>query len=101
MILYNSTYNANTYTITSGYNLEAGKTYTINFYELTGSYNERLKLTAGTAQTVAAQTTLIADYPAHQVTSWTLRTNTFTPSVSGTYYFGLNAYSTNNKYYFR
>ncbi|MEY2692723.1 MAG: hypothetical protein RIT03_1113, partial [Bacteroidota bacterium] len=97
--LWNSSNAANTYTITSGYNLVAGKTYTINFYELTGTYNERLKLTVGTAQTVAAQSTVIADYPVHQVTTWTLRTNTFTPTVSGTYYFGLNAYSASNRYY--
>ncbi len=96
--IYNSTNAANTYTISSGYSLNAGITYTINFYEITGSWNEKLKLTVGTAQTAAAQSTVIANYPGHQVTTWTLRTNTFTPTTNGVYYFGIYAYSASNQY---
>ena len=97
--VYNSTNAANTYAITSGYSLIAGVTYTINFYELTSNLDEKLKLTVGTAQTAAAQSTVIIDYGLHQLASWTLRTNTFTPTTSGVYYFGLYAYSAKNKWY--
>jgi hypothetical protein len=97
--LYNSSNAANTYVMSSGYSLVAGVTYTINFYELTGAFNEKLKLTVGSAQTATAQSTVIANYSAHQVASWTLRTNTFSPSSSGIYYFGLYAYSNSNQFY--
>jgi large repetitive protein len=96
---YNSTNAANTWLFTDAKTFYAGVTYTISFWEITGLFNERLKVTVGNAQTVASQTTTLVDYPGHQVTTYTQRTTTFTPTVTGTYYVALNAYSAQNRFY--
>ncbi|HNS12786.1 MAG TPA: GEVED domain-containing protein, partial [Bacteroidia bacterium] len=98
--LYNSTEDANTWLITDAFNLVAGATYTIEFWERTsGSFPEQLKLTVGTAQTIAAQTTTLLDLGSHTASSYTLRSTTFAPSSTGTYYFGWHAYSLADEYY--
>jgi hypothetical protein len=84
---------ATAWLITPGYALTAGVAYTITYWEKTGSYNENLKVTVGTAQTIAGQTTTLQDLNAHQSSTYTQRTTTFTPGVSTTYYFGWNCYS--------
>jgi len=90
---YSSTIAANAWLITPGYALTAGATYTITYWEKTFAFNEQLKLTVGTAQTIAAQTTTLQDCGPHQSTSYTQRTATFIPLTSNTYYFGWNCYS--------
>ncbi|NVO02874.1 MAG: T9SS type A sorting domain-containing protein, partial [Bacteroidetes bacterium] len=90
---------ANAWGITQGISLLSGITYNISFYYGTlggASYPENLKVTVGNSPTVAAQTTVLWDTPSITVTSWTQATFTYTPSISGNYYFGFNCYSVAN-----
>lgn len=97
---YNSTQPANTWLITEAFSLVAGATYTIEYWEKTGTFTEKLKLTVGTAQTIVAQTTVLQDLGAHTASSsYTLRSTTFTPGSTGTYYFGWHAYSDADEFY--
>jgi len=98
--MYNRDYAADAWLISPGYALTAGITYTITYWEKTGpSLNESLKLTVGTAQTIAAQTTIIQDLGSHIKSTYFLRTATFTPGTSNTYYFAWNCYSPKDLYY--
>jgi len=99
--LYNTSQAANAYLITSGVNLTGGVTYTISsWYKNSGTtFPEKLKVMVGTAQTIAAQTTLIQDVGTVSSTTYAQQSATFTPAVTGTYYFAWNAYSTANQFY--
>jgi len=102
---YNSTYSANAWALTPGQALTAGVTCTVKFWYKTsyGSlYPERLKVTAGTAATVAAQTTVLWDNNGgSNLTNetWAEGTALFTPATTGTYYFGFNCYSSYDEDY--
>lgn len=99
---YHATNTAAAWLISPGIALTAGTVYTISYWEKTStSYDEKLKLTVGTAQTIAGQSTILQDLGAHRSasTSYTQRTTTFTPGSSGTYYFGWNCYSAANMNY--
>ena len=97
--LYNLTYAANAWAITPAKSLVSGVTYTITYwYEGSGTtYPESLKLTVGTAATVAGQTTTLLTQASITNSTYAQATATFTPSTSGTYYFGLNCYSAKNE----
>lgn len=97
--MYNSVNAANTWMITQGFSLIANVPVNITFWEKTSTFTEKLKITAGTGATVADQTTVIQDYGAHSVSTYTQRTLSFTPATSGTYYFGFNCYSDADEYY--
>ena len=95
--VYN-TYAANAWGITSGLSLTAGTQYTISFWYrvYSASYPEKLKITVGTAATVAGQTSTLWDCNGGASltnTTYAQGTATFTPTTSGTYYFGFNCYS--------
>jgi trimeric autotransporter adhesin len=91
---------ANTYLITSGVSLTAGVPYTVSsWYRTSASFPEKLKVTVGTAQTIAAQTTTIQDLGTIQTGTYTLQTAVYTPTASGNYYFGWNAYSIADQFY--
>jgi len=84
----------NAWAISPAVNLEAGKEYTVSIYFFgqgwpAGEGEERFKLTVGAERTEAGQTTVIVD-KSLTATSWTLVSGTYTPVVSGEYYFGLN-----------
>ncbi|WP_460560821.1 PKD-like domain-containing protein [Ferruginibacter profundus] len=98
---WNSTNAANTYLITGGVTLTAGVTYTVSsWYRGTGTtFPEKLKVTVGTAQTIAAQTTTIQDLGTITTATYTQQSATFTPGVSGVYYFAWNCYSAANEFY--
>ena len=98
---YNSSYAGNAWLISPGLSLASGVTYTISYYELTsGTYfPENLKVTVGTAQTIAAQTTTLQNLPSLTNSTYTQQTTTFTPGSSGTYYFAWNCYSAANMFY--
>jgi hypothetical protein len=98
---WNSTNAANAWAISPVRNLVAGVTYTISYWYVTygGSYTEKLKLTVGSANTVAAQTTVLLDQPSITNSTYTNASVTFTPTTSGAYYFGLNCYSAANQFY--
>ncbi len=92
---------ANTYLITSGVVLTAGVPYTVSsWYRSSGAtFPEKMKVTVGTAQTIAAQTTTLSDFPSITNTAYAQQTAVFTPTISGTYYFGWNAYSIADQFY--
>jgi len=97
---YNSSSAANDWAITKSLSLTAGVTYTISFwYEVySSSYPESMKLTVGNAATVAAQSTILWTGASLTSTTWTQVTTTYTPSTSGTYYFGFDCYSAADMY---
>ena len=97
---YNASYAANAWAISQAMTLSVGTTYTISFwYEAPygTSYVEKLKFTVGTAATVAGQTTTLYTNASISNTTWSQATFTYTPTTSGTYYFGLNCYSALNQ----
>ncbi|WP_333599878.1 T9SS type A sorting domain-containing protein [Flavobacterium sp.] len=102
---YSLTNAANTWFYTNGITLTAGTNYTISYKYGNNSttYTENLKVAYGTSPTATAMTTVLADYPGitggTTTSSALLGTVDFTPSVSGDYYFGFNAYSLANEYY--
>jgi len=92
----------NAWLISPGIALTAGTTYTITFWERTStsSYPEKLKLTVGSSQTIATQTTIIQDYGSHSTNDiYIQRTLTYTPVSGGTFYFAWNCYSAANQYF--
>ncbi|WP_157158222.1 T9SS type A sorting domain-containing protein [Chryseobacterium populi] len=94
---YNSTNAANAWFYTQGINLTAGTSYRIKYIYGNASgttYPEKMKVAYGTAAASASMTTVLADYP--NITNGSTAVAEmidFTPSVSGVYYFGFNAYS--------
>ena len=98
--VYNTTAAANSWFFTNGVTLTAGTPYTITYKygNNSATYVEKLKVAYGTAATVAAMTTTLADHP--NVTGGTPNNGSvaFTPATSGTYYFGFNAYSAVNQF---
>lgn len=75
-----------------GINLTAGSTTTISYYvrnyQATGSTNlASYQLTVGSDQTAATQTTVVATETGLSNTAFVLKTFTFTPPTTGTYYF--------------
>ena len=98
---YHSTNAANAWYFTQGINLIGGTTYTMSFkYGSTGStFAEKLKVSYGTTASSAGMTNLL--YNNNNVINSTPNTEAieFTPSISGVYYFGFNAYSDANKWH--
>ena len=96
---------ANVWFYTNGITLTAGTNYTISYKYGNNStvYIEKLKVACGTSPVDTAMTNLLADHPSITggTTTSTATQNSvgFTPSVSGDYYFGVNAYSDANQYY--
>lgn len=86
---------ANAWFFTQGVNLTAGTVYRLKYiYGNNGTYTEKMKVTVGSAQTAASQTTILHDYTA--ITGVTYPVTdfyTFTPTTTGVYYFAFNAYS--------
>ncbi|UZT96180.1 choice-of-anchor J domain-containing protein [Chryseobacterium fluminis] len=80
---------------TRGINLSANTTYRIKFKYGNSSLNrtEKLKVAYGTSAAAAAMTNVITDFPSVTGGNINYFKGTFTPSVSGVYYFGFNAYS--------
>lgn len=96
----------NTWLITPAQNLTAGTSYTLTFFyrvaaDASGVYPEKMKVTVGNAATVAAQTTVLWDNNGGASltnTAWQQGTINFTPTSTGTYYFGFNGYSDADKW---
>ena len=86
----------NAWAISPSQALTAGVPYTVSFwYRVPATlFTEKLKLTVGTSNTVAAQTTTLLTYTSLiNIQNFTQATVTFTPTVTGVYFFGLNAFS--------
>ncbi|SHL47645.1 fibronectin type III domain-containing protein [Chryseobacterium contaminans] len=94
---YNSSNAANTWFFTQGLNLTAGVSYRIKYKYANSSgvvYPEKVKVAYGSSATAAEMTNTIADHS--NITTNGVPTSTFTdftPSASGVYYFGFQAYS--------
>lgn len=97
---WNGSNAANVWFYTNGINLTAGTTYRVSYsYGGTALFPEKLKVAYGTAPLASAMTTVLADYP--NVVNDTPNNVfvDFTPTASGVYYFGFNAYSIANQFY--
>ena len=95
---YSTSFAANAWAITPAHSLLAGTTYTITFWYRVAlaTYPEKLKVTVGNSATVAAQTTVLWNNNGGSNlvnTTYALGTMIYTPSATGTYYFGFNCYS--------
>ena len=80
--------------------LTGGTSYTITYKYGNNSattYNEKLKVAYGTTQTSTAMTNLIADYPAVSGASAISASVNITPTITGNYYIGFQAYSIPNQ----
>lgn len=92
---FNLTNAANTWFFTNKFNLVAGTEYSVTYKYGSSStlYVEKLKVAYGIDANSTAMTTQLADHP--NITTATLQNNTvtFTPTVSGLYVIGFNAYS--------
>ncbi|RBP32711.1 putative secreted protein (Por secretion system target) [Oceanihabitans sediminis] len=94
---YNYSNPADSWYFTQAINLVAGQEYYISYdFGNSGSWDEKMKVAYGTANTSAAMTTVLADYPA--VSGGDLQSDsvTFTAPATGVYYFGFHAYSDAN-----
>ena len=93
---YDSRAARNAWAFSEGVELTAGQTYSVGVYAYASGFQNTLdewRVTVGTAANEASQTTTVIDRSgdnAVSYTEWTLCTAEFTPSASGTYYFGIN-----------
>ena len=104
--VYSSTDSADTWFYTQGITLDAGTSYDISYKYGNNSttYIESMKVAYGVSPTSTDMTNPIADHPSITggvFTGGIAQQNlvSFTPSVSGVYYFGFNAYSAPDQYY--
>lgn len=97
--IYNIRSAANDWFYTTGLNLTAGVTYTLSFkYGNNSTIDvEKLKVAYGAAPTAAAMTNLLRDFPSVIGGTAATAVVTFTPSSTGVYYIGFQAYSAANQ----
>ncbi len=96
---YNGTNAANAWFFTAGINLTAGTSYRISYNygsSSTGSFPENLKVAYGVSPSSTSMTTVLATHTNILTNSAPLSTVDFTPSTTGIYYFGFNAFSAAN-----
>ena len=99
---WNPTDAANAWFYTQGLELVAGLTYQISYkYGNNNTFGtvEKMKVAYGLAPEAAQMTTVLADHPNISNGNATSNILTFTPSASGVFYFGFNAYSQKDQYY--
>lgn len=91
--------NADTWFFTNGINLTAGVTYRIKYKYANAEgtvYVEKLKVAYGTSATGAGMTNTLADHSNIVSSTATSAFANFTPTTTGVYYFGFQAYSDAN-----
>jgi hypothetical protein len=88
---------ADAWLLSRGVNLVAGTVTTITYYVANyvggnpvSTNTTSYQLTVGTSQTSAAQTTVLATETGISSTTYALKTYTFMPAATGTYYFGFH-----------
>jgi len=86
--------------ISNGFYLKAGKEYRISFFfaNRAGSYPEKIKLTIGQEQSVAAQSRVLIDLGEITNNSFLKAAKNFTVEEDGFYYFGWNDYAEESRY---
>lgn len=92
---YNSTNAADTWFFTKALNLTAGTSYriTYNYGNDSTFYVEDMKVAYGLNADAASMTTVLADHPGINQSAIQYNSVDFTPSATGIYYFGFQAYS--------
>ena len=92
---------ADSWVFTPGVTLQAGILYTLKFNQKdsSASYTNKLAVTVGTAANASAQTKTVWSSSSLKNTFCTARSGTFTPTSTGTYYFGFHATSAANARY--
>ncbi|QYJ68049.1 GEVED domain-containing protein [Flavobacterium litorale] len=96
---YNSSNAANAWFYLQGLNLTAGTSYRLSYTygnDFT-FYTEKLRVSYGTSAGAAAMLTELADHPDISSASPTTTFVDFTPTTTGVYYIGFNAYSAANQ----
>ncbi|MGV9002873.1 GEVED domain-containing protein [Flavobacterium sp.] len=98
---WNSASDANVWFYTQGLNLTGGTAYKISYdYGSTGTtFPERLKVAYGTSASAAAMINAIDDHSSVINSTPINNLVEFTPTTSGVYYFGFNAYSVADNFY--
>ncbi|MEC3874407.1 fibronectin type III domain-containing protein [Chryseobacterium salviniae] len=98
--VYNFSNAANAWFYTQGINLTAGVSYRIKYRYGNNSttYIEKLKVAYGGSASSAGMTNALADHPNINTATSISNYVDFTPSASGVYYFGFNAYSASNQF---
>ena len=95
---------ANTWFFTNAISLTAGTSYTISYLygNRSTTFVEKMKVAYGTAADASAMTNSLADYPSivggTPTSTGNIGSVDFTPTTSGDYYFGFNAYSAANQF---
>ena len=86
---------ANAWAFSSALNLTVGTNYRISYWYKARAaiYPEKLKVTLGNAQTVAAATTTLATHDSITTTVYVESVVTYVPTSTGTFYLGFNAFS--------
>ena len=99
-ISWNTSMAMNDWLISPPVHLNGGTAYEIkyNYRVESTTYPENLALAVGTAPTAAAMTSVLADHPGIINVAYNVGRGTYTPSVSGTYYFGFHGYSDADMY---
>ncbi|AFH49542.1 Hypothetical protein IALB_1835 [Ignavibacterium album JCM 16511] len=98
---FNPVYQADAWMITPGFNLTAGINYTVKFYQKVhnAGFPEKLRITVGNFPNISNQTTVLWSDTNLTTTAYTERLVSFTPTSSGTYYFGFNCFSNADRFY--
>ncbi|MFV0469980.1 MAG: T9SS type A sorting domain-containing protein [Dysgonomonas sp.] len=92
---YDSNAARNAWAFSPDFTLTAGTTYYVSIYAYVPGYlsdKDEFKLTVGSDQTSASQTTILIDKTganAEVISSWKKFEVTFTPSIDGIYYFAI------------
>jgi hypothetical protein len=97
---YHGTNVANAWFFTQPITLTAGTSYTVSYKYGNNSttYVEKLKVAYANSAAASAMTTVLADHTSVSGGVATTNTVSFTPSATGDYYIGFNAYSIPDQY---
>lgn len=102
-LLYSANYTnpANAWYFTQGVELNGGTTYSISFRygNNTSSWTEKLKVAYGSTPQPVDMVNQLFDFPSINLAMAQNAHQYFTPTTTGVYYFGFNAYSDINQYY--
>ncbi|MBE2279609.1 MAG: choice-of-anchor J domain-containing protein, partial [Ignavibacteriaceae bacterium] len=98
--VYSGTLPGDDWLITPALNLESGKVYSVTYYYRaeTSAYPERLRVSYGSAQNVAAMTNVLAEHPNVDNTVYVSNTVFIAPTSTGLHYVGFQSYSLQDRW---
>ncbi|WP_410881164.1 MBG domain-containing protein [Myroides sp. DW712] len=94
---YHASNAANDWFYTHALNLTAGQSYRLKFKYSHGNYSEKLRVSYGTSAVNTAMTTQLFEVTTGTSTATVEEIIDFTPTTTGVYYFGFQAFSDRNK----